>query len=70
MFETPAESMAYDWLGQFLGSLLSSTADSKGIKIIDFSEVPSDVLPVVVGVLGAVGVRAAILDGYRQSDAG
>jgi hypothetical protein len=52
MFEAPDESMEYDWLSRLLGRLLSSEDGQRGIKIIDFSEVPSDVLPVVVGVLG------------------
>ncbi len=52
MFQAPAESMQYDWLSTLLGRLLSSEEGQRGIKIIDFSEVPSDVLPVVVGVLG------------------
>ncbi|MGO9027819.1 MAG: ATP-binding protein [Acidimicrobiales bacterium] len=52
MFEAPAESMQYEWLPTLLGRLLSSENGQRGIKIIDFSEVPSDVLPVVVGVLG------------------
>lgn len=52
MFEAPAESMQYEWLPTLLGRLLSSEDGQRGIKIVDFSEVPSDVLPVVVGVLG------------------
>ena len=52
MFEAPAGSMQYDWLPTLLGRLLGSENGQRGIKIIDFSEVPSDVLPVVVGVLG------------------
>lgn len=51
MFEAPTQSMDYDWLSNLLGRLLSSETGHRGIKIIDFSEVPSDVLPVVVGVL-------------------
>jgi hypothetical protein len=52
MFGAPVESMEYDWLSRLLGRLLSSESGQRGIKIINFSEVPSDVLPVVVGVLG------------------
>ena len=52
MFEAPVESMEYGWLSSLLGRLLSSESGQRGIKIINFSEVPSDVLPVVVGVLG------------------
>lgn len=50
MFKPPQVALKYDWLAAQLERLL--TADSKkGIKIIDFSEVPSDVLPVVTGTL-------------------
>ncbi len=50
MFTPPPEAMAYDWLGSQVLKLLTSNGGS-GIKIIDFSEVPSDVLPVVTGTL-------------------
>jgi hypothetical protein len=48
MFTPPAEALKYDWLSQQLVKLLSSGGGA-GIKIIDFSEVPADVLPVVTG---------------------
>jgi hypothetical protein len=48
MFTPPPEAMKYDWLSTQLVKLLGS-ADGSGIKIIDFSEVPADVLPVVTG---------------------
>jgi uncharacterized protein len=38
------------WLANQVGRLLTSNG-GKGIKVIDFSEVPSDVLPVVTGTL-------------------
>src|SRR5690606_10293941 len=50
MFTPPPEAMAYDWLAGQVLKLLTSNGGS-GIKIIDFSEVPSDVLPVVTGTL-------------------
>ncbi|MCZ7890052.1 ATP-binding protein [Agrobacterium salinitolerans] len=50
MFTPPPEAMAYDWLAGQVLKLLTSNSGS-GIKIIDFSEVPSDVLPVVTGTL-------------------
>ncbi|WP_313664333.1 ATP-binding protein [Shinella sp.] len=50
MFAPPPEAMAYDWLAVQVLKLLTSNGGS-GIKIIDFSEVPSDVLPVVTGTL-------------------
>jgi len=50
MFAPPPAAMAYDWLGSQVLKLLASDGGS-GIKIIDFSEVPADVLPVVTGTL-------------------
>ena len=50
MFAPPAAALEYGWLSTQIVKLLR--ADSgKGIKIIDFSEVPADVLPVVTGTL-------------------
>jgi hypothetical protein len=40
----------FGWLGSLVISLLSAKGPS-GIKIVDFSEVPADVLPVVTGTL-------------------
>lgn len=51
MFQPTDEAQKYDWLGAILCKLLGYTDSEKGIKIIDFSEVPSDVLPVVTGTL-------------------
>lgn len=50
MFTPPDQANAYDWLAKQIGFLLGGN-EGKGIKIIDFSEVPSDVLPVVTGTL-------------------
>lgn len=50
MFSPPAATNGYAWLGQQLVALLGANG-GKGIKVIDFSEVPSDVLPVVTGTL-------------------
>ncbi|MBB4612171.1 ATP-binding protein [Novosphingobium taihuense] len=50
MFSPPAESLNYEWLGEQVIKLLDS-GDGKGIKIIDFSEVPADILPIVTGTL-------------------
>lgn len=50
MFTPPAKADTYSWLAEQIVRLLGSNG-GKGIKIIDFSEVPSDVLPVVTGTL-------------------
>jgi hypothetical protein len=51
LFRPPVSAMAYEWLEAMMVRLLDSRKGEQcGIKIIDFSEVPSDILPVVIGV--------------------
>lgn len=50
MFKPPTGAQKYDWLAGQATRLLASEPGKPGIKIIDFSEVPSDVLPVVTAV--------------------
>ena len=55
LFQPPAEASNYAWLQDLAVKFLSAKSDSKpGIKIIDFSEVPSDILPTVVSVLARI----------------
>lgn len=55
MYSPPKETLEYGWLYKMVGSLLKSDGiTTKGIKIIDFSEVPSDVLPIVTGTLARI----------------
>lgn len=49
LFQPPKDSLNYKWLGDQINKILGSDGKNHGIKIIDFSEVPSDVLPVVTG---------------------
>lgn len=50
MFSPPELASKYEWLAKQAWKLLCS-GEKHGIKIVDFSEVPSDVLPVVAGML-------------------
>ena len=50
MFTPPSQANTYGWLAAQVTHLLGSNGGD-GIKVIDFSEVPSDVLPVVTGTL-------------------
>jgi len=50
MFQPPPETSSYRWLAEQVADLLCADSDHLGIKIIDFSEVPAEVLPVVTGV--------------------
>jgi hypothetical protein len=50
MFQPPEAALKYDWLATQITKLLAPGEGKHGIKVVDFSEVPSDVLPVVAGV--------------------
>lgn len=50
MFSPPERSMSYGWLAEQIIGLLGMN-EVGGIKVIDFSEVPADVLPVITGTL-------------------
>ncbi|HHT9138770.1 MAG TPA: ATP-binding protein [Candidatus Wunengus sp. YC60] len=56
LFQSPRESGQLSWLDDLSRILLAGTSqqlDKKGgIKIIDFSEVPSDILPLIVSLIG------------------
>ena len=55
LFQPPKETNSYEWLHKMAMKFLSTNkTDQSGIKVIDFSEVPSDVLPTVVGVFARV----------------
>ena len=50
MFNPPGAALEYDWLAMQTKKLLAPGEGKHGIKVVDFSEVPADVLPVVAGV--------------------
>ncbi|ELB2758310.1 ATP-binding protein [Vibrio alginolyticus] len=53
LFQGGTETLEFDWLGQLTDALLGSTQENGqgGIKIINFSEVPSDILPLIVSMV-------------------
>lgn len=50
LFPENDELLKYDWLNHLIESLLGIKSNDK-VKIIDFSEVPSDILPLVIGLV-------------------
>jgi hypothetical protein len=50
MYKPPDAAFRYEWLAELMKRFMLSDTTNHGVKIIDFSEVPSDVLPVIVGV--------------------
>lgn len=55
LFQCGADSMEFNWLEKLVSTLIAGTkdqGDSKGgVKIVDFSEVPSDILPLMVSLV-------------------
>ena len=51
IFNSDDELLKYDWFVSLANNLLDF-GNGKGLKIIDFSEVPSDILPLITGLIG------------------
>ena len=57
LFQVSDDELQLEWLNEFCSALmLGSEVNRKkaGVKIIDFSEVPSDVLPLVIGLVARI----------------
>ncbi len=55
LFQAPDETLEFDWLEKLVEVLVSGTKDQSdkigGVKIVDFSEVPSDMLPLIISLV-------------------
>lgn len=55
LFQAPKETMEFDWLEMLVATLVAGTKDQSdklgGVKIVDFSEVPSDMLPLIISLV-------------------
>jgi uncharacterized protein len=51
LFNASDDLLKYDWFAT-LAQTIMDFGNGKGIKIIDFSEVPSDILPLITGLIG------------------
>ncbi len=54
IFQAHEKYQTYDALHDIAKNLLGFEDNEQGIKVIDFSEVPSDILPVIVGLVARV----------------
>lgn len=55
MFASEDALLSYDYMSELCCKLmLPAAAGKKGVKIIDFSEVPSDILPLIVSLIARV----------------
>ncbi|EFC1509898.1 ATP-binding protein [Escherichia coli] len=53
LFKGGEDTLRFDWLSELANILLGSSAENSkgGIKIVNFSEVPSDILPLIVSLV-------------------
>ena len=65
MFGLTADELKQDWLEQFCKVLMDG---EQGVKVIDMSEVPSDVLPLIIGLLARIifSVQQWSVKGHRH----
>lgn len=56
LFSAGDDAMRYEWMQELATVLLGSTTirGAGGVKIINFSEVPSDILPLIIGLVARV----------------
>lgn len=54
LFKHPTELNTYGALTEIIEQLIEFKDETSGIKVIDFSEVPSDVMPIIIGLVARI----------------
>lgn len=54
LFQAPDSEHQYDAMAAMIKRLMDYSAEKTQIKVIDFSEVPADILPVIVGLVARI----------------
>lgn len=54
LFQAPQSAHSYDAMASMMKRLMDYSVEKAQIKVIDFSEVPADILPVMVGLVARV----------------
>lgn len=54
MFSEKPELLEYNYMNKLCKEIMAPASQNGGVKIIDFSEVPSDILPLIVSLLARV----------------
>ncbi len=54
LFQAPSPQHKYEAMAEMVRQLMDYSTAKAQIKVIDFSEVPADVLPVIVGLVGRI----------------
>ena len=54
LFQAPPETYEYNAMIAIVNNLMGYSEQKKQIKVIDFSEVPADILPVIIGLVARI----------------
>lgn len=54
LFQAPTSEHGYDAMAYLVKRLMDYSEDKSQIKVIDFSDVPADILPVIVGLVARI----------------
>ncbi|MCD4812486.1 ATP-binding protein [bacterium] len=54
LFSSNADLQKYEWFEEFGQKLMGFEKGAKGVKVINFAEVPSDILPLIIGLVARV----------------
>lgn len=54
LFKAPKSKHTYETMAELAKKLMDFKGDKRQIKVIDFSEVPSDILPVILGLVARI----------------
>jgi len=54
LFSAPEQEHQYDSMARIVSKLMDYFSEKSQIKVIDFSEVPSDILPIIVGLVARI----------------
>jgi DNA helicase HerA-like ATPase len=54
LFSSNEELKKYEWFEDFGQKLMGFENTAKGVKVVDFSEVPSDILPLIIGLVARI----------------
>ena len=54
LFNSKNELQRYEWFETFGQKLMGFEKGAKGVKVVDFSEVPSDILPLIIGLVARI----------------
>lgn len=57
LFQVSDDELQLEWLNEFCSALMHGSelnGNKAGVKVIDFSEVPSDILPLVIGLVARI----------------